>query len=193
MGAYANESEHKTLSESLFGKELKSGKAWSILALRLALGFMFLYGGYEKIITELAGGSATTGYLAGRKGPLAFMFVGMSGNPAVEYLLVYGELLIGLSLMLGVATRVGGISGAALSILLYLAQMPAMAKGFTGSYFDYVLENNALINQYIIFALVFVAFVFLVPGRFLGVDGVLQNTSFVQRRPLLRKIAASVG
>jgi len=193
MGAYANESEHKTLTKTLFGKSLKSGTAWSVFALRLALGFMFLYGGYEKILTELNGGMATSGFLAGRKGPLAFLFTSMSGNGAVEYLLVYGELLIGISLMLGIVTRVGGVSGAALSVLLYLSTLPAMAAGFTGSYFDYLVENNGLINQYIIYVLVFVAFVFLVPGRFLGLDGVLQSSSFVERRPLLRKIATTLG
>ena len=59
MGAYANESEHKTLTKTLFGKDLKSGKAWSIFALRLGLGFMFLYAGYEKIEKELGGNLAT--------------------------------------------------------------------------------------------------------------------------------------
>ncbi len=193
MEADSNKSERRTLRARLFGNDLKSGKAWSVFALRMALGFMFLYGGYEKIVTELGGGYATTGFLASRKGPLAFLFVGMSGNPAVEYLLVYGELLIGLSIMLGVVTRIGSISGALLSALLYLSQMPAMPAKFAGGYFSYLLENNALINQYIIFTLVFVAFVFLMPGRFLGLDGFLQKTSFVESRPQLNKIAATLG
>ena len=94
MGAFANESEHKTLTKTLFGKDLKSGKAWSIFALRLALGFMFLYGGYEKIETELSGGLATKGFLSHVAGPFAGIFTSMSGNLAVEYLLVYGELII---------------------------------------------------------------------------------------------------
>lgn len=193
MGAYASESEHKTLRQTLFGKNLKSGKAWSVFALRLALGFMFLYGGYEKIETELGGGLATKGFLSGVKGPLAFLFTGMSGNLAVEYLLVYGELLIGISLIFGIVTRVGGVSGALLSALLYLSTLPAMTATFTGSYFDFLLSKNALVSSYIIYILVFVAFVFLVPGRFLGMDGLLQHTSFVERRPLLKRIATTLG
>ncbi len=193
MGAFATESWRATVKESLFGGNLKSGRGWSLFALRLALGFMFLYGGYEKIVTELGGQMSTTGFLASRKGPLAFLFTGMSGNPVVEGLLVYGELLIGISLMVGIVTRVGGISGAILSALLYLSTMPAMAAGFTGSYFDYLLENNALINQYIIYVLVFAAFVFLVPGRFFGADGILQNTRFVQHRPVLLRISKILG
>ncbi len=193
MGAFANDSEHKTLTKTLFGKDLKSGKAWSIFALRLALGFMFLYGGYEKIETELSGGLATKGFLSHVAGPFAGVFTSMSGNLAVEYLLVYGELLIGISLIFGIVTRVGGVSGALLSALLYLSTLPAMTAGFAGSYFDFLLTKNALVSQYVIYILLFVAFVFLVPGRFLGVDGFLQNMSFVERRPILRKIATTLG
>ena len=193
MGAYANESQHKTWTQTLFGKNLKSGTAWSLLALRIALGFMFFYGGYEKIETELGGKFATSGFLSHVAGPFAFLFTGMTGNPAVEYLLVYGELLIGISLIFGVLTRVGGVSGALLSALLYLSTLPAMTASFTGSYFDFLLSKNALVSSYVIYILVFVAFVFLVPGRFLGFDGILQNTGFVQRRPLLNRIAKTLG
>ena len=193
MGAFATESEHKSLKETLFGNNLKSGRAWSLFGLRLALGFMFLYGGYEKIVTELGGKMATKGFLAHVAGPLASVFTSMSGNPAVEALLVYGELLVGLSLVLGVVTRIGGVSGSLISVLLYLSTLPAMPATYTGGYFNYLLSTNALVNEYIIFALVFVAFVFLVPGRFFGVDGILQNSSFVQKRPFLARMSMGLG
>lgn len=193
MGAFVTESEHKTITQTLFGKDLKSGKAWSILAVRLSLGFVFLWAGYEKIETELGGKFATSGFLSHVSGPFAFMFTGMTGNPAVEYLLVYGELLIGVSLMLGIFTRVGGISGALMTLLLYMSTLPAMTAGFTGSYLDFLMSKNALVSYYIIYIFVFVAFVFLVPGRFLGLDGVMQNTSFVERRPTLSRIMKAVG
>ena len=193
MGAFATESEHKSLKETLFGNNLKSGRAWSLFGLRLALGFMFLYGGYEKIETELGGGMATSGFLSHVAGPFAFLFTGMAGNPLVEGLLVYGELLIGISLLLGIVTRVGGVSGALVATLLYLSTLPAMTAGFAGSYFDFLLSKNALISQYIIYILLFVAFVFLVPGRFLGADGILQNSKFVQHRPILLRISKVLG
>ncbi len=193
MEANENGNEHKTLKERLFGGSLKSGRGWSLVGLRLALGFMFLYGGYEKVLRELGGKYATSGFLSHVSGPLAGVFTGMSGNPLVEYLLVYGEVLIGISLMVGIVTRVGGVSGALLSFLLYLSTLPAMPATYTGGYFNYLLENNALINEYIIFVGVFVAFVFLVPGRVFGADGILQSSSFVQRRPILLRIATALG
>jgi thiosulfate dehydrogenase [quinone] large subunit len=193
MGAYVNESERKTLTQTLFGKDLKSGKAWSIFAVRMALGFVFLWAGYEKIETELGGRFATTGFLSRVSGPFAFLFSGMAGNPAVEYLLVWGELFIGISLMVGIFTRVGGISGALMTLLLYMSTLPAMTAGFTGSYLDFLMSKNALVSYYIIYIFVFVAFVFLVPGRFLGLDGLLQNTGFVQRRRTLSRIVKALG
>jgi len=193
MGAYANESEHRTITQTLFGRDLKSGKAWSIFALRMALGFVFLWAGYEKIVTELGGRFATTGFLSHVSGPFAFLFTGMAGNPAVEYLLVYGELLIGISLMLGIFTRVGAISGALMTALLYLSTLPAMTAGFTGSYFDFLMSKNAVVSYYIVYILIFVAFLFLVTGRFLGLDGLLQKSGFVQRRPMMNRIAKTLG
>jgi len=193
MGAYANQSEHKTITETLFGKDLKSGKAWSILALRVSLGFVFLWAGYEKIEKELGGGLITQGFLAHVSGPFAFLFTGMSGSPIIDGLLVYGELLIGISLVFGVLTRVGGISGALMTALLYMSTLPAMTAGFTGSYLDFLMSKNALVSYYIIYIFVFVAFVFLVPGRFLGLDGLLQNLGFVKRRRILSRIATTLG
>ncbi len=194
MGAYANESEHKTISETLFGKDLKSGKAWSIFALRLSLGFVFLWAGYEKIVSEWGSGSMITqGFLSHVGGPFAFLFNGMAGNPGVDVLLVYGELAIGISLVAGIFTRVGGVSGALMTLLLYMSTLPAMTAGFTGSYLDFLMSKNALVSYYIIYIFVFVAFVFLVPGRFLGADGLLQNTGFVQRRRTLSRIMKTLG
>ncbi len=193
MGAYATESEHKTITKTLFGGDLKSAKAWSIFAVRMALGFVFLWAGYEKIVTELGGRLATSGFLSHVAGPFAFMFTGMAGNLAVEYLLVYGELLIGVSLMLGIFTRVGGVSGAVMTALLYMSTLPAMTAGFHGSYLDFLMSKNALVSYYIVYVLIFVAFVFLVPGRFLGLDGLLHNTGFVERRKTLSRILKVLG
>ncbi len=193
MGEPQTESTKKSWKEYIFGGDLRSGKAWTVFFTRLALGFVFLWAGYEKIETQIGGAYATSGFLTRVTGPFAFVFNGMSGNPAVEYLLVYGELLIGISLLLGVLTRVGAISGALMTGLLYMATLPAQPGTFTGSYFDFLMSKNALVSYYIVYILVFVALVFLVPGRFLGLDGILQKTKFVQSRPTLSRLVAKLG
>ncbi len=193
MGAYASEIGHRTVTETLFGKDLKSGKAWTIFALRVVLGFMFLWGGIQKIGKEMVGTMATKGFLAHAvSGPFVTLFNGMAGNPAVEYLLVYGELLIGISIVFGIVTRIGSIAGIPMVILFYMSQLPAAAGGY-GNYLNQLLQTDNLFNEYILMALVFATFLFLVPGRFLGFDGVLHNLNFVQRRPILAKIARTLG
>ncbi len=194
MGAYATERENKTVTETLFGKDLKSGKAWSILVLRVFLGFVFLWAGYEKITKEWGSPTPlliTKGFLSHVSGPFAFLFTGMAGNPVVDALLVYGELAIGISLVFGLFTRVGSISGALMTLLLYMSTLPAMTPGFTGSYFDFLMANNALVSYYVVYIFVFVAFFFLVPGRFLGLDGILQTLT--DRSPTLSRILKTVG
>lgn len=193
MGANPTERVKRSWKDILFGGDLRSGKAWTLFATRIALGFVFLWAGYEKIEKEIGGSYATSGFLKGVSGPFAFMFNGMSGNPAIEYLLVYGEFLIGISLILGVLTRVGGISGALMTALLYMSTLPAQAATFQGSYFDFLMSKNALVSYYVVYVLIFAAFVFLVPGRFLGLDGIIQKSKFVQSRPALAKLAARLG
>src|SRR3972149_11796341 len=99
MGAYptvvAREDLHErgVWSELVFGNELKSGRAWSMLFGRLALGFLFLWGGISKVQVTLAGGMATKGFLSGASvagGPVAGVFNGPPGDMAVEWLAAGG-------------------------------------------------------------------------------------------------------
>jgi len=187
MGAVPTVTVRRSGSDILLGANLRSARAWSIFATRLALGFLFLWGGIEKI--ETWGGlvwngdantSATTGYLKfAVSGPFAEFFHSLAGNPAVEFLVVYGELLIGISIMFGILTRVGGVSGVAMALLFYLSQLP--------------VQHNPFVNEYVVYMLVFLAFVFLTPGRFLGLDGLLQSSRFVESRPTLKRVLTTLG
>ena len=178
MGGYLPEHIHKTWTTTLLGREFKSARSWSMLGMRLLLGFMFLWGGIEKIQTELSGKMATTGFLAHAvTGPYAGFFNGLAGNWAVEYLVVYGELAIGISLMFGLFTRVGGLSGIAMSLLFYFSQLP--------------VQNNPFVNEYVIYALAFLIVASFAAGRFLGVDGVLQAAS--EKQPRLNRFLRALG
>src|SRR3972149_192239 len=112
MGANPKDAAHKRWIDYVFGTELKSGMAWSLFFGRLALGFLFLRSAYGKIQTEMSGKLATEGFLTKSvSGPLAGFFNSLGGNLAVEYLLVYGEFLIGVALLFGIFTRVASVSG----------------------------------------------------------------------------------
>lgn len=176
--AYANVRGRRTWYEWAFGAEFKSGKSWSMFFGRIALGFLFLWGGYQKILTQLSGKSATAGFLSGTSvagSPFAGTFNAMAGNILVENLVVYGELLIGIALLFGIATRIGSISGALMMLLFTVAMWPiADAAG-----------ANPVVDYRVIYGLMFVLFYFLTPGRFLGVDRFLERTKFVSAHPRL--------
>ncbi len=186
MGAYPAETVRKRWLENVFGKELKSGKAWSLFVGRLALGFLFLWSAYGKILTEMSGKMATSGFLSGTSvasGPFAGFFNSISGNWVVEYLVVYGELLIAISILFGIFTRVGSVAGMLMMLLFTIAMWPIADTA----------GANPIVDIRVIYGVMLLGFFFLRPGRFLGGDAILHNSEFVNNRPTLKKILSYLG
>ncbi len=186
MGANPTVSERKTWTKIIFGGDLKSGKAWGVFLTRMALGITFLWAGYEKIIGLSGSGGGVAGFLSGAsvaKSPLAGFFNSLSGNLAVTNLVMYGEFLIGVSLVLGIFTRIGAVSGILQMALFTLAMWPIQDKP----------TDNPLVDVRIFYGMLFVALFFLTPGRFLGLDGIVQKSRFIQGRPTLARLLAKIG
>ncbi|MCJ2519696.1 MAG: hypothetical protein LN412_01940, partial [Candidatus Thermoplasmatota archaeon] len=63
----------------------RSPIAWATFALRLSMGWIFLWAGADKVYSEITtGNSATAGYLNfGTFGPFAGFFQAMAGNPLI--------------------------------------------------------------------------------------------------------------
>jgi len=164
--------------QMFLGTEWKAGKTWAIFFGRLALGFVFLWGGIQKIITETGGAMATKGFLSGPSvagSPFKDFFNGMSGNWTVEYLVVSGELLIGVALILGVLVRFASLSGITMMTLFTLAMWPIADKP----------TDNPIVDVRTFYLVVFAMVFFLAPGRFLGIDRWLESTKFVQKHQKL--------
>src|SRR5690606_23123606 len=101
---------------------------WTSIAIaRIALGFVFLWAFLDKLLglgfsttTEGAwinGGSPTMGYLSNLIGVFSPFFVGIAGNPIVDWVFMIGLLGVGVGLILGIAMRLSVLAGA---IMLYL-------------------------------------------------------------------------
>jgi thiosulfate dehydrogenase [quinone] large subunit len=154
----------------------RSPWAWLTFSLRLSLGWIFLWAGADKLYSELTTGKlATAGYLQyATYGPLAPFFQSLAGNVAVDVLLVWGLLLIGVALILGVFMRLAAISGAVMMLLFYASAWPP--------------AHNPFLDDHIVYALVFGLLALAGAGRFLGLDRILENRAFVQRHPRLRTL-----
>ncbi|WP_267644218.1 DoxX family membrane protein, partial [Haloarchaeobius amylolyticus] len=97
--------------------------AWFVLSLRLMMGYAFLHAGWDKIVKPFD----SSGYLvhaAGANGnPLESMFLWMGQTTwFVEFANIavpWGELLIGLGLLVGALVRLAAFFGALMMAMFY--------------------------------------------------------------------------
>lgn len=109
--------------------------------LRIAIGWHFLYEGIAKIFTS---NWSSASYLLNSSGPLGGIFRAMAENQFIVYLVdyanIFGLIIIGIALFIGISTRVAAISGALLLFLFYVSSPP-----LTTSPIGYGIEGHYLI------------------------------------------------
>lgn len=123
---------------------LGSARAWpaaallALVLLRMAIGWHFLYEGLAKLFDPAW---SAAGYLRSAQWLLAGVFHWMAETPrvlaVVDFLNVWGLILIGAALLLGIFTRAAALAGAVLLALYYLAHpsLPGLAQpAAEGSY-----------------------------------------------------------
>ena len=101
--------------------------------------------------------------------------------PFLTFLVEYGHMLIGLSLLTGFAVRLSTPFAILLMLLYWTAHMD----------FPYIENaNNYLLDYHIVFAVV-LAFLFVKrAGHVWGLDGLVSQTALVREHPGLRAIVA---
>jgi thiosulfate dehydrogenase [quinone] large subunit len=97
----------------------------ALVALRFAIGWHFFYEGVSKAVNAYW---TSAGYLDQSQGILSGWFVDLASNPGtlavVDFLNVWGLILVGLGLMLGFLTRTAAFFGIIMLALYYLATPP---------------------------------------------------------------------
>ncbi|WP_336365386.1 DoxX family protein [Halalkalicoccus salilacus] len=154
--------------------------AWFVLALRLVIGFAFFYSGAEKVL----GGFDSQGYLvnvAGQNGnPLEGMFLWMGQTPwFVEFVNIaipWGEVAIGLGIMVGFLTRLAAFFGALMMLLFYFG--------------NWELAHGPINSDYM-YMLVFLSVAAFGAGRILGryvEQYVVDGQPLIEKYPALRYV-----
>jgi uncharacterized membrane protein YphA (DoxX/SURF4 family) len=149
-----------------------NAQLWILLLLRTAIGWHFLYEGIAKLFTP---GWSAAGYLEVSRWVFAGIFRWMASTPdvmmVIDFLNIWGLILIGLGLMLGVYTRYASIAGMALLALYYLSNPP-----FVGLDFGIPTEGNYLIvNKNLVEIVALAVLAWFPNSNYLGLEWLIRN------------------
>lgn len=138
------------------------------LLLRLTMGWIFLWSGIDKLVTDFT----ASGFLVNAtQGPLGGWFQSLGANQAaldvIDPLVVWGQILIGVTLVFGIFTRAGLFWAAAMMMMFYLAQFPP--------------ANNPFMDEHLVYIIIFGLLGALGAGRILGVDAWIERIPWVKR------------
>ena len=149
-----------------------------LVAFRIIIGWHFFYEGLAKLTNPYW---SSASYLADSQWWLRGLFIEIAASPAavsvVDFLNVWGLILIGLGLMLGVLTRTAAVAGVVLLALYYIAAPPFAAYSYAmpaeGSY---LVVNKVLIE--LVALLVLLAFP---TGKSWGLDRLIPWQTMFKR------------
>jgi thiosulfate dehydrogenase (quinone) large subunit len=152
---------------------------WAVT--RLALGWIFLWAFLDKLFglghetpsaqSWLNGGNPTKGFLSGSTGAFSGIYHDIAGGWLVNWLFMLGLLFVGVTLMLGIAMRLGAAAGALMSVLMWSAVLPP--------------ANNPFMDDHLVYALVLAGLALAHAGDTLGLGRWWSQTAPVQRLPWL--------
>lgn len=151
--------------------------------LRLSMGWIFLWAFIDKVFglgfstvhgkAWINGVSPTLGFLKfGSKGLFSSFYHTIAGNIIIDWIFMAGLLLIGITLILGIATRISVFAGALIVFLMWTAVLPP--------------QNNPILDEHIIYILVFIILGIANSGNYIGFGKEWSNTSLVKNYPILK-------
>jgi len=151
-----------------------------LLLLRLALGWTFLFAASHQVFVA---DFSIVGFLNSTK-TFHALFQPLTGPviaPIVSFLVAYGHLLIGLSLVSGLMVRVSAAFGIIIMLVYWMAHMD----------FPFISDsNNFLVDFHIIDALVLGLLIATRAGHIWGLDAWAAGQSWVfDRKPLAWSVA----
>ena len=150
---------------------------------RIALGWTFMWAFLDKTFglgfatasedAWVNGGSPTFGFLNFATEGKVFhdFFAGLSG-PVADWAFMLGLLGLGVSLLLGIGTRIAAGAGSVLLLSMWAAELR--------------LDNNPFMYDHIIYALVLVGLAIAGAGRYVGLGARWERLAVVKRFPVLK-------
>ena len=173
-----------------FGKE--TYKAYPIVLVRLVVGVAMFFAGFEKLIYPYwhASGAAwsSAGFLKNVAGGGIFhdWFVSQAGNGAIAPLVIWGEILIGIALIIGLLVRFSSVMGIILMGLIWLTEYMKYSGGVINTGTFGWGWNPGPISESFLFVLLFAIFMWTAAGLMYGLDKYVHELSIVKKYPWLK-------
>lgn len=151
-----------------------------ILFFRITMAWTFLYAASHQVFVP---DFTVVGFLKTTKtfhDQFAF-FTTPAMAPVTSFLVEYGHLLIGLSLLFGLMVRVSAAFGILLMGIYWMAHMdwPFVEN-----------SNNLLFDYHLVYAGVLVFLIVKRAGHVFGLDALVEKLQFVKESPVLRPLVA---
>lgn len=149
-----------------------------IVFFRLAMAWTFLYAASHQVFDPTF---TVAGFLSHTKTfhDLFAPLTAPSIAPVITFLVSYGHLLIGLSLLTGFLVRLSAPFGIALMLVYWMAHMD----------FPYIEnQNNYLLDSHIVYAGILVGLIKVKAGTICGLDGWVKSLPIVAGNPMLRPL-----
>jgi len=151
-----------------------------IIYFRLAMAWTFLYAASHQVFDP---SWSVVGFLSHTKTfhDLFAVFTTPTMAPITTFLVEYGHLLIGLSLLFGLMVRVSASFGVALMLLYWMAHMdwPFIEN-----------KNNFIVDYHVVYSVVLVYLIVKHAGHVWGLDGWIARQAFVNEHPALKPLVA---
>lgn len=149
-----------------------------IFALRMLMAWTFLYAASHQVFVP---GWSVAGFLNKTKTFHNLFVVCPSVAPVITFLVGYGHLLIGLSLLLGLMVRISAAFGIFLMLTYWMAHMN----------FPYIENaNNFLVDYHIVYATILGYLVYKRAGHVWGLDAVASKLPSLRDGETLHPLVA---
>jgi thiosulfate dehydrogenase [quinone] large subunit len=180
----SSDMETRTLETEILGREVNFDYSehwvgYSILAMRVGIGWIMLQGGLQKLLNP---SWTAAGYLnnvpAGN--PLTSLWASMAGVPLVDQLVIAGLTLTGIGLIFGAFFRASALSAAAMNALFWASSLEGgIMQGLP-------VAHGWVVDSHIVYIALLLGLGAIGAGRIVGVDEELEKLSFVEKRPWLK-------
>ncbi len=185
---------HQAPERAPEGYASRSAAHTAMGVLRLIIGWTFLWAFFDKLLALgystgkdpvtgnvdrfgdaawIHGGSPTEGFLGfAADGPFQSFYNSIAGDTWADWAFMFGLAAIGVSLTLGIVSRLGTVAGVAMYVLMWTVVLPP--------------ENNPFTDEHLIGAAAVLVCGLYGAGRYLGLGRWWNKQTIVNKFPILK-------